>query len=191
MFTIQIEKIKSRGLSLSGEVEASTLAGLDTLISTGALKVNRPVTYSFSVFRAGGMITIQGSVATGVVLSCGRCLESFDLPVKADFDLVYATQMPEVADEDDEGLELSADDLGIVLLTEEEIDLSEPLVEQLLLCLPFQAICRKGCKGLCPQCGVDLNQSACKCDQPEFKCDQPEFDTRFSALKNFKIDSDK
>ena len=184
MLTIQIEKIKSRGLTLSGDADASVLAGLDALISTGELTVKRPVSYSFSVCRVGDMITIQGNVSTEVVLSCGRCLESFDLPVKTDFDLVYATQMPEVADEDDEGFELSADDLGIVLLTEEEIDLSEPLVEQLLLCLPFQAICRKGCKGLCPQCGVDLNQSKCKCDAPQF-------DTRFSALQNLKIDSDK
>lgn len=184
MLKIKIEKIKSRELSQSGEVEASTLAGLDALISTGQLTVKSPVEYSFRINRVGEIITIQGHVSTLVSLACGRCLEHFDLPLNANFDLVYAEKMPEVEDEFDAEIELSADDLGIVLLTEDEIDMSEPLVEQLLLCLPLKAVCSHDCRGLCPRCGAVLEQSECRCDAPKF-------DTRFSALKNLKIDSDK
>ena len=184
MLKIQIEKIKSRELNHSGEVDASELSGLDDLLSTGQLVVTGPVTYSFSLCRIGEMITIKGNLAAQVSLACGRCLEMFEYPVKSNFDLVYALQMPEVEDEDDEEVELTADDLGIVLLSGEEIDLAEPLVEQFLLCLPLRAICSKDCKGLCPQCGAVLSQSKCKCDQPQF-------DTRFAALKDLKIDSDK
>jgi uncharacterized protein len=184
LLTIQIEKIKSKELCRSGELETASLPGLDELVLNGQLIVNGPVAYSFKLSRIGEMITIQGHVKAQVVLACGRCLENFELPVQSDFDLVYALQMPEVEDESDEELELTADDLGIVLLTGDEIDLAEPLVEQLLLSLPFKSVCRKDCKGLCPHCGVDLNYSECQCDVPQF-------DTRFSALKNLKIDSDK
>lgn len=184
MLTIQIEKIKSKGLNRSGEVDAANLSGLDDLITTGQLIVEGPVSYSFNLCRIGEMITIQGHVAASVGLVCDLCLEPFDFSVKSDFDLVYALQVPEIEDESDADIELTADDLGIVLLTGEEIDLSEPLVEQFLLCLPFKAICRKSCKGLCPNCGTDLNHSVCKCEGSQF-------DTRFSALKDLQIDSDK
>jgi len=38
------------------------------------------------------------------------------------------------------------------------------LAEQVLLALPMKAICRSDCRGLCPQCGVNLNNEECRCE---------------------------
>ncbi|MBE0501452.1 MAG: DUF177 domain-containing protein [Desulfuromonadales bacterium] len=181
MLTIQIDSIKEHELHLNGEIITPELAGL---VSTDQLNLSGPVSYDFKLSRIGEMITVRGQVAAQLRLACGRCLELFDLPVSADFDLTYAKQLPEVEVGFDDEIELTADDLGIVLLTGEEIDLFVPLVEQLLLCLPLQAFCREECKGLCLHCGTDLNYSACNCNAPQF-------DTRFSVLENLKIDSGK
>ena len=186
MLTIQIDTIKEEELLLSGDLDPSVLAGLDDLISSGQLTINEPISYSFKIFCISSMIEIQGHVASQVNLACSRCLESFALPVETDFELTYAGQLPEVEneEEDDDEVELTAEEMGIVLLKGDEINLEEPLVEQLLLSLPFQPICRNECKGLCPQCGVDLNSAECSCNEPQF-------DTRFAALQKLKIDSDK
>ncbi len=186
LLTIQIDTIKAKELLLSGDLDASSLAGLDDLISSGQLAIDGSISYSFRIFRVSGMIEIQGQVKSQVALACSRCLEPFMLPVEVDFELTYADQLPEIEndDEDDDEIELTAEDMGIVLFAGEEIDLAEPLVEQLLLSLPFQPICKDDCNGLCPHCGVDLNQAKCGCNEPQF-------DTRFADLQKLKLDSDK
>ena len=186
MLTIQIDTIKEEELFLDGDVDASGLVGLDDLISNGQLVIDGPISYRFRLFRVSGMIEIQGHVASRFTMACSRCLKSFDLPVEADFELTYAGQLPEVENEDEDGeeIELTAEDMGIALIEGDELDLAPPLVEQLLLSLPFQPICKEDCNGLCPHCGADLNLSECNCNEPQF-------DTRFAALQKIKIDADK
>ena len=184
LLTIHIDTIKDEDLLLSGDLGASELAGLDVLLSSGQLSLNGPVSYSFRIFRVSGMIEIQGLVGASVDLACSRCLEPFVSDVETGFELTYAEQLPEIDDESEEEIELTAEDMGISLIEGEVIDLAEPLVEQLMLSLPFQPICKESCIGLCPQCGADLNTAECGCSEPQF-------DTRFADLQKLKIDSDK
>jgi uncharacterized protein len=56
------------------------------------------------------------------------------------------------------------------------IDLS-PIVRDLsLLDLPMQPICRPDCRGLCPECGQNLNEGECDCDRGDV-------DPRLEALR--------
>jgi uncharacterized protein len=41
------------------------------------------------------------------------------------------------------------------------------LRENVLLNLPLQPLCRADCRGLCPHCGVNLNESSCGCQVQE------------------------
>ena len=45
------------------------------------------------------------------------------------------------------------------------LDLSDTLRQYRLASLPLAPLCREDCKGLCPECGADRNQSACSCEQ--------------------------
>ena len=64
------------------------------------------------------------------------------------------------------------------------LDMTQLAGEDLLLLLSHQPLlCKEGCKGLCPQCGGDLNAAKCGC--PE----QKEVDPRFAALLDL-IDTD-
>jgi uncharacterized protein len=56
-----------------------------------------------------------------------------------------------------------------------EVDLTEAVRQNVLLALPMVTICREDCKGLCPQCGHDLNLGPCEC--------KPEVDARLSVLE--------
>jgi len=57
--------------------------------------------------------------------------------------------------------------------------LEEAVREQVLLALPLKMICREDCKGLCPQCGQNLNEGPCSCTAPNH-------DLRWSALKEIR-----
>jgi len=44
-----------------------------------------------------------------------------------------------------------------------EIDLTDRVIEYLILTIPMKNICRSECKGICPGCGADLNHETCRC----------------------------
>jgi uncharacterized protein len=43
------------------------------------------------------------------------------------------------------------------------LDLGEPIRQQVLTEAPLQPLCRSDCRGLCEQCGTDLNVTSCQC----------------------------
>jgi len=38
------------------------------------------------------------------------------------------------------------------------------LREQFQLALPMKPLCAESCRGLCPECGANLNRANCGCD---------------------------
>lgn len=105
---------------------------------------------------------LTGTVRAMLELNCSRCLESFPLPVAADVDLTYVPQpagVPVAAD-----VELQDEDLSTAYYHDHLLDLGEMLREQFHLALPMRPLCQEACKGLCPQCGTNLNRETCGCN---------------------------
>jgi uncharacterized protein len=61
----------------------------------------------------------------------------------------------------------------------EGLELEDALREQVLLAVPLKAVCRPECKGLCPQCGQNLNEGSCSCHEKQE-------DPRWHALRDLK-----
>ena len=78
---------------------------------------------------------------------------------------------------------MTAEDIGLIHFQGDEINLKNEIQEQVVLAFPLRVLCKPTCRGLCPQCGVDLNTEDCNCDSspPAGK---------FAALKNLKIERD-
>jgi uncharacterized protein len=74
----------------------------------------------------------------------------------------------------------TAKDLDITYLSQDFIDLADVLTEQLRLQVPFQPLCKDSCKGMCANCGADLNVGRCAC-QKLVK------NSPFSVLKDLKL----
>jgi uncharacterized protein len=131
------------------------------------------------------MVEIEGSISTAVRLSCGRCLQSFETPVESSFALTYKQKEPDTDESgsSQEELELTAEDMGLIYYQGEEINLQNEIQEQVVMAFPLRTLCKQDCKGLCPQCGADLNNEVCDCDRspPAGK---------FAALKNLKLEKD-
>jgi len=114
----------------------------------------------FRLHRLGTEIRLEGRVEAEVEVRCDRCLTAFRLVVNPDFDVLYA---PIEVLKPEEEVELTERDLRFGFYRDDLIDIDALVREQIRLALPFRLLCREDCRGLCPQCGADLNQEACQC----------------------------
>ena len=138
-----------------------------------AYTVVAPVELAFEIMKDKDRFRLVGDVRTILELGCSRCVEAFQLPVASHFDLRY-WPMTEAAGESE--AEIAQDDLETSYYTDDQIDLNELLREQFYLALPMKPLCREDCRGLCPQCGTNLNSGECSC-APAWE------DPRLAALK--------
>jgi DUF177 domain-containing protein len=130
---------------------------------TENFRVVSPVTLSFDIDRQEtGRYRVAGNLTAELELTCSRCLEPFTLPVVTDFDLRYVPRTENVGEGEKE---VEEDDLTTAFYENDQIDLGQLIMEQLQLALPMKPLCSEACKGLCPQCGTNLNIGTCDCSQ--------------------------
>jgi DUF177 domain-containing protein len=124
-------------------------------------RVAAPVELSMDVEKAGGeAFRVSGRVKTRLELVCSRCVEPFDVPVDASFELRY---LPQAENAGEGEREIAEDDLTTAYYREGTLDISELLREQFQLTLPMKPLCSDDCRGLCPECGTNLNRTTCSC----------------------------
>lgn len=125
-----------------------------------AYRIVAPVDLTFEIHKDKSRFRLVGTVATELELTCSRCLEPFRLPVKAPFDLLY---LPAADASTETEREVDDEDLETSYYENDAIDLNQLLREQFYLALPMKPLCQDECRGLCPQCGTNLNTGACDC----------------------------
>lgn len=177
---IRVEDIKGEGLLLDYEEGVEDFPTLVEIEAAGEYGFPSALSIHLRAQRVQEMIEVEGEVGTRVRLSCSRCLKEFETTLTARFSLTYSQELPEVASEsDEEEVEISAEEMGLIPFHGDEIDLREAVQEQIVMALPVRPLCEEGCKGLCPHCGADLNRRDCGCRPPIFN-------SKFGALKDFK-----
>ena len=99
-------------------------------------------------------------------------------PLELHFDLLLKLGRPPVPAQE---MELDSEELDEDYFQGDELDLNVLLREQILLALPLKPLCREECRGLCRQCGANLNRESCSCAAPGFN-------SSFAALEKLKND---
>jgi uncharacterized protein len=110
---------------------------------------------------------IKQSIATTGDFICDRCTEPYRCEMASEERIVYSSDK-ELVKYDEELRYLAAD--------QREIDITEDVREAVLLAVPAKKLCKKECKGICPQCGANLNHGDCNCTFTQT-------DPRWDALK--------
>src|ERR1700722_12395014 len=105
-------------------------------------------------------IRLRGRLTAGLELDCARCVEPVAQEISREFELLYR---PLGADAGRDELSVTDAEAEIGYYQGQGILLEDVLREQVLLALPLKITCREDCRGLCPQCGVNLNQHQCSC----------------------------
>lgn len=114
-----------------------------------------PLQGKFEAIRTSGGVYVSGRLESALNVECVRCLEEMLQPITIELDDLFYYP-PSTTPEG----EYPVDEDGY-------IDLS-PLVRELsLLGIPMQPICRPDCKGLCMECGQNLNVADCGCEADE------------------------
>jgi uncharacterized protein len=132
-----------------------------------------PEGVTVTVARVTGGFLIDVSLEAKVYGPCARCLREATLKVLA--------EQQEFAPTAKDGWEES--DLS-AFVDEMVVDVAGIAREALVLALPAQVLCSQACKGLCPQCGRDLNNDTCDCGSIGV-------DERWSKLKDLTLDDDR
>ena len=130
------------------------------LAADEAFRVSAPVRLAFDIFKDGKQFHLVGRVQSTLVLECGRCLDDITLPVDLPFDLLY---LPSQENAGEGEVEVEDDDLTTAYYRDEQIDLGQLVLEQFYLAVPMKPLCRESCRGLCSQCGTNLNTGTCSC----------------------------
>lgn len=180
---ICIDDIKDQGLSIVFEEKPQKFPVLDDISHTADCVFHAPLKFNVRAIRVKEMVKIEGRLETTIRLTCSRCLELFESPLKTKFVLTYAQEQPETTQNaGGGGIELSAEEAGLITFTGTEIDLTEALQEQVVMSIPMRPLCAETCKGLCSRCGANLNDGDCGCRKNSLS-------TKFAVLKNLKLDN--
>ena len=166
---IETENLTSNGKPFSHEYAPSEFT-LDDVEND--LRLLEDVKVSGRVARDRACVRVTGELQTRVAKSCDRCLTALELPVAVSFDELF---VPLEADETRASPVLEAKDLVTSVLDGTTIDMDEVVREQILLATQSRMLCRGDCRGLCANCGANLNEQQCSCVAVEI-------DPRWAAL---------
>ncbi|MFH1406770.1 MAG: DUF177 domain-containing protein [Candidatus Omnitrophota bacterium] len=128
-----INEIPQDGLELTEDFDAKAWD-----IETQTVKLKAPVHAEAWVTRSKDTAYVSVNVQGLMIEECVRCLNSFEAPLSLKLDFVYP-----VGERD-------------------EILLDEDIRQELMLNYPLKPLCKEACKGLCPVCGKNLNETKCE-----------------------------
>jgi uncharacterized protein len=163
----EIKDVKGR-LDLSGQIDPEEKQAA-LLLNNANLLIKKPVAFRIKLEGMGyGIIELSGWLQTEVSLQCCRCLEWFDYPLEKNFmvdyrPVIYEHAAGEKDDEHARAVKITGDDICINNYTGNTLNLLDEYCTQLILSLPMIFHCSEGCKGLCSQCGQNLNVKECSC----------------------------
>lgn len=104
------------------------------------------------------------------LFECDRCCETFQKTIESDLRVIYTCDRLKVQDVQD-------DEIKLIPYGMNEIDITQDVIDALYLAVPVKKLCRETCKGLCSQCGVNLNKEDCTCQKKDV-------DPRWEALEH-------
>jgi uncharacterized protein len=147
---------------------------LPTLPIAEDVRLAAPVEGDVRLSRTGRSILAKGHVTTALVEPCARCLVDTAAPVEAEFE---EEALPSIDIDSGLPVDMSEEPDALRLDDHHELDLTETVREAISLAEPLVPLCRPDCRGLCLECGADLNAD------PAHHHDDDATDPRLAALK--------
>ena len=113
------------------------------------IQFSKPINADGTISLIDKIVEVKLKVSTELILPCSRCLELFNYPLEFEVNEKLST----VDAEDDE----------ISVIEGDNINVTEILENSIIMTLPTKILCKEDCKGLCPNCGANLNEQDCGC----------------------------
>lgn len=163
MLLIDLSALREGPIDMAQSIPAS-----DPCFHEITLELGAPVALSGRLVEAGpGQYYWRGKLETLIRGACRRCLAPVEAPVSQAVSVLFT--------EDDQAEDPSAYPIPPRAA---ELDPGDAVREELILAAPDYLLCRDDCRGICPRCGIDLNEGTCDC--------KAEADPRWKALEALK-----
>lgn len=169
---IELDKLEGSSAKFEHTYDAEEL-----VLDDEHVRLIEPPQVTGRIDRSGHEVRVKGTIMTRAEVDCDRCLKQVFLPVEAPFDVTYVPAEDYI---EAEVAELQAEDMAVSVYEDNAIDVDDLVREQVLLALPTRALCVEDCKGLCPVCGANRNDSHCECESQDT-------DPRWSGLKDIRF----
>lgn len=102
-------------------------------------------------------ILISGETDVTIAIPCDRCLEEVSVVLHLVIDRKYPLVEPETEEEE------STEDADY--MTGSDLNVDRLVYDEILVNWPMKVLCREDCKGICKNCGTNLNYRTCSCDR--------------------------
>lgn len=139
---IYIDNIPPEGLEITEDIDPH-IVSLD--LNFHGISFTSSIAASAKVLKAGGEVLADIKLEAPVEYTCGRCLAKFQSVLKKEFKTNYESKPGDV------------------------IELDEDIRQEMMLDYPMKSLCKPDCKGLCPNCGQNLNIEKCECPSEDDK----------------------
>lgn len=136
----------------------------------GRFRVLKREPFELTITNTGNkVLELKGNGEITVDIPCDRCLKS--VPTVVPFEIDQKLDMKLTDEERTEDLDEST------YLNGMDLDVDQLIYLEVLMNWPLKVLCKKNCKGICSQCGMNLNTGSCNCD------DAPK-DPRMAAISD-------
>jgi len=133
---IYVDKIPDAGIELTEHIKPEAL-----LIGSEGVSFIKPIDVKAKVLKSGCEMFVDVFLEAPVEYTCGKCLSKFESIFRKKFNMVQEVKPAEV------------------------VELNDEIRQEIVLDYPMKIICKPECKGLCPNCGQNLNIAKCECDK--------------------------
>ena len=145
------------------------------LMASAGFRLVGPLELHLDVQQARQDVVVLGRMEGEAEVACRRCLNEVRTPIDEEVTLLFREGVAPV--------DAEAEEIYPLPTRAPELDLSGAVREHLLLAVPEYLECREACRGLCPRCGVNLNETTCYCETAEG-------DDRWAALRKMTSKKD-
>ncbi|MCH5184765.1 MAG: DUF177 domain-containing protein [Oscillospiraceae bacterium] len=115
------------------------------------VRFTEPIRISGSITNNGKTLKLSAHADCRASTECARCLKEIEIVFDFDFSEFLAQGEEQIDDE-------------VYMFEHDSVDLTGIVIDNLSMNISGKYLCGEDCKGLCPKCGADLNETECGCD---------------------------
>jgi uncharacterized protein len=133
---IHVDKIPEEGLELIGQIDPKKIS---QDLDRQRVDFVKSIDVKANVTKGPGGVLVDVRLEVPCEYTCARCLAKIQDIFKKHFDLSYDVKLGDI------------------------LELDEDIRQEIILDCPAKVVCKSDCKGLCPNCGQNLNIARCEC----------------------------
>lgn len=149
---------------IGGRIDIDGAVNMPDTEFLGEYHFIEPLSVKGSVSNNGKSLILRAVAEGHMTTNCARCMTEITVPVRFEIDENLARDDGEVSEDED-----------IILFHDTSVEIDDIVFDNFLMNTTGKYLCKEDCKGLCVECGQNLNEGECGCSKENI-------DPRWSGL---------